>query len=232
MTKVPPLNELSNQSKFVQELIHGCANDEHLIKLINENFGGVLYLDMGALTENDDELKAILYSFPANNVLYNSRGIYMTLNHLVKDVTKQTPKLTTFFCNKTKVNVVYTTVEDRRLFLFSLPELQATKQEILLINKQIIRFLEFTYQSVDNCMEKQCFRKEVDSFFARFFSRILKSTNRENLVDFEEVLPVATFLYLPKEAQLQIDDALTELEACDYREWVSKHSLVFVSILF
>lgn len=215
VTKVPPVNELSNQSKFVQELIGGCGGDEGLI---NEGFGGVLYLDMGALTENDDEARGILYEFPGDNILCRARGIFMTLNHLIKDVTKQTPKLTSFFCNNKKVNVVYCTTEDNRLFLLSLAENHATKHEILLIQKQILRFLEFTYQSIGACFENQRFRKEIDSFFARFFSRALK-TNKS--VDFEQILPAASFLYLPKEAQLQIDDALTELEASDYREWVS-----------
>lgn len=217
VTKVPPVNELSNQSKFVQELISGCGRDEGLIGVINESLGGVLYLDMGALTESDDELRAILYAFPGDNILCKSRGIYMTLNHLIKDVTKQTPKITSFFCNNKRVNVVYCCTNDNRLFLFSLSENHATKHEILLIQKQILRFLEFTYQSIGGCLESQRFRKEIDSFFARFFSRTLKTYKS---VDFEQVLAAASFLYLPKEAQLQIDDALTELEASDYREWV------------
>lgn len=220
VTKVPPVNELSNQSKFVQELINGCGDDEQLIRVVNEKMGGVLYLDMGALTENDDELKAILYSFPANNILCKSRGIYMTLKHLIKDVTKQATKTTTFFCNNQKVNVVYNSLDDNRLFLFALPENLATKPEISLINNQILRFLQFTYQSINKSFENERFRKEIDSFFVRFFSRTLKMSSNETQVEFEEILPAATFLYLPKEAQLQIDDALTELEASDYREWV------------
>lgn len=220
VTKVPPANELSNQSKFVQELINGCANDGQLIKFLNEKMAGVLYLDMGALTENDDELQVILYSFPPssqNNVLCNSRGIYMTLNHLIKDVTKQTPKTTTFICNNSTINVAYTSTSNNRLFLLALPEDCITSQEIVLINNQILRFLMFTYQSISGCLENERNKKEIDSFFSRFFSRTLRSNNR---ICFEEQLPAVTFLDLPKEAQLQIDDALTELEASDYREWV------------
>lgn len=227
VTKTPPVNELSNQSKFVQQLVNGCADDEELIGLINQKMGGVLYLDMGALTENG-ELQAVLYAFPAHsesNVLCNSRGIYMTLSHLIKDIAKQTPKVTTFSCSTSKLNVVYTSPLENRLFLLMLPENCATKQEVLLINNQLLRFLQFTYQSVNKALETESLKTEIDSFFARFFSGKLKLNNRpsaEAQISFEKVLPAATFLHLPKEAQLQIDDALTELEASDYREWVSK----------
>lgn len=227
VTKVPPANELSNQSKFVQELINGCVEDTQLIQLLNEEMAGILYLDMSALSETDDESRVILYAFPPNsqnNILCKSRGIYLTLNHLIKDITKETPKVTTVSFNNNKINLVYTTAKDNKLFLFALPESHATKQQVLLINKQIIRFLEFTYQSINDGLENVRFRKEIDSFFARYFSSILKSNQ---LVDFEEVLSAATFLYLPKEAQLQIDDALTELEASDYREWVRFGKIYF-----
>lgn len=227
MTKVPPVNELSNQSKFVQQLISGCLHED-LFKNVNENLGGVLYLDMAALTENDNELNAILYSFPPNaegNAFCHSRGIYMTLNHLVRDITKQTPKITSFVYNNSKVNIVYNNPAENRIFLLSLSEYFASKQEVLLINNQILRFLEFTYQSIARCFETESLKNEIDSFFSRFFSRILKKNKSENRVNFEDIVSLATYLYLPKEAQLQIDDALTELEASDYREWVR---LVFI----
>lgn len=189
--------------------------------------GGILYLDMNALTESDDELQTVLYSFPINaqnNILCNSRGIYMTLNHLIRDITKQTPKIASFFYNNNKVNVVFSSPEENKLLLLSLPEACANEQAILLINSQILRFLEFTYQTIGRCFSIESLRKEIDSFFARFFLRMLKVI--ENQVCFEEILPAATFLYLPKEAQLQIDDALTELEASDYREWVKAFRFV------
>lgn len=39
---------------------------------------------------------------------------------------------------------------------------------------------------------------------------------------FEDIVPVAPTLVLPDEAQMQIDDAMAELEASDYRDWVCK----------
>lgn len=226
VTKVPPVNELSNQSKFVQQLVNSCADDEELIKSINEKLGGVLYLNMEALSENGNELDAILYAFPSHsdkNVLSNSRGIYMTLLHLIKDITKQIPKLTSFYYNNIKVNVAYCCPREGRLLLLMLPEDCSTQQEIIFAINELKRFMEFTYQTLNRALETDSLKCEIDSFYARFFSKILKLNTQlqsDECVDFEDSLPAALFLNLPKEAQLQIDDALTELEASDYREWV------------
>lgn len=45
--------------------------------------------------------------------------------------------------------------------------------------------------------------------------------NQLNNCLFEYVMPVVPTLKLPDDAVTQIDDALSELEASDYREWVS-----------
>lgn len=44
--------------------------------------------------------------------------------------------------------------------------------------------------------------------------------NKPNSCEFERVMPVVPTLKLHDEAVTQIDDALSELEASDYREWV------------
>jgi len=43
--------------------------------------------------------------------------------------------------------------------------------------------------------------------------------NMENY-KFRSAFSVASFIQLPRDAQLQIDAALSEMEAMDYRDWV------------
>lgn len=55
-----------------------------------------------------------------------------------------------------------------------------------------------------------------------------KSTDSSNdaadSCNFETILSAAQLIRLPKEAHIQIDSALNEMEAMDYRDWVRIHS--------
>jgi len=46
--------------------------------------------------------------------------------------------------------------------------------------------------------------------------------NTENMENykFRSAFSVASFIRLPRDAQIQIDAALSEMEAMDYRDWV------------
>lgn len=238
VTKVPPANELSSHSKFVQQLVNNKL-DDRITKIVSDRLCGVMYLNTDCLTENGDECKAVEYCFPhsaESNVLYNSKGVYITLNHLLVDLMKEAPRTTTFLSNNSEIHVVYTGFEGNKLLLFMFPG-TVSKEEAILINDEVIRFLKFTYQTLNRCFESDNSQSECDCYFTRLFLRILKLErclyNQESIrpdngeccpethVQFEEILPAAVFLLLPKEVELQIDDALTELEASDYREWVS-----------
>lgn len=119
-----------------------------------------------------------------------------------------------------------------------LPSNRISKEEMLLLTEELLRILNFTHSTIEKCFETD--PNELDHFFSRFFTRILCSglwSTAEQYValtdvpvksketapwQFEESLLGAVQLKLPDEAQVQIDDALFELEASDYREWVSK----------
>lgn len=47
-------------------------------------------------------------------------------------------------------------------------------------------------------------------------------SNTENMENFKfrSAFSVASFIQLPRDAQIQVDAALSEMEAMDYRDWV------------
>lgn len=51
---------------------------------------------------------------------------------------------------------------------------------------------------------------------------LVKPQNTENVENykFRSSFSVANFIQLPRDAQIQIDAALSEMEAMDYRDWV------------
>lgn len=106
------------------------------------------------------------------------------------------------------------------------------------ISADIVRSLEFTYQSLTKCFKPQENHSSLDHFFILIFHRLLdiKSANNVASTDrcieipndiesmesykFRSTFSVANFIELSRDAQIQIDAALSEMEAMDYRDWV------------
>lgn len=240
VTKDPPINELNNESNFVKELLNFKLEDEQLVLLnLRKHPIGILFINTDELNENNQDNEDVTYCFPKplqKNILCCSRGIYITLNHLLNDITKTKPQTTTINNKGRLAHIVYSNF-DKYLLLLMLPEDQASLQETIKVNEELIRLLEFMYGTVNKCFSSQN-HMPLDQFFSKFFARCLNGgswiTAQEFIESqdsceissdigkchFESVMLLAPLLVLPDEAQMQIDDALTELEASDYREWV------------
>lgn len=248
VTKDPPINELNNESDFVKELLSSKLDDEQFFfSSLSEYPVGIVYVNTEKISENNKENEDVCYCLPRpaqKNVLCSSRGVYITLNHLLNEVTKSKPRVTTIKYKGQLANIVYTNF-NQHLFLLMLPNNHVTIQEIVLINDEIIRTLEFTYDSLEKGFTSEHTLAQIDLFFARFFVTILSDGEwrtirrfmqpAENLSSitsicrkyrFEDIVPAVATLVLPDEAQMQIDDALAELEASDYRDWVSKYKFI------
>ncbi|XP_060525407.1 protein inturned isoform X2 [Cylas formicarius] len=236
VTKDPPINELNLESNFVKELMNCKAEDEAtLMQALCKHPVGVVYLDTEKLNENKQPNEDVIYCFPRplqRNALCNARGSFITLSHLLQDVTNSDANSSTFFYKQRLVHIVYTKL-DKKLLLFMLPDDRLSIKEVSLLHEQLVRLLEFSYESVDQCFTTERHANQVDWFFSRFFARIMsdcswatikqfleqQDSNEATPCLFEDVLPYVPNLNLQDEALMQVDDALAELEASDYREW-------------
>lgn len=241
VTTQPPKNELLNQSEFVRQLTCPNVSEEDILRDILCDFSvGVIYLATEGLTETGPEFEGVLYCYPTplnRNTLCTSRGTFITLNHLLPDVLKSKPTITSVIMNNALTHIVYTSY-DSKLLLVSFPDTRCSAKEALKVNNEITRSLEFCYQTIDKCFTNEKYKSQMDRFFSRFFARLLTSgtwpgapqhvelksldsqTVQQGPVQFESILPGAHWVALPREAQMQLDDALNELEASDYRDWV------------
>ncbi|XP_023014515.2 inturned planar cell polarity protein [Leptinotarsa decemlineata] len=237
VTKDPPINELNIESDFVRELLNSKSDiEDSLLEALCKYSAGIVYVDTEKLSETNQNNEDVIYCFPKpiqKNVLCQSRGMFITLNHLLEEMTATKPKVSSMKCNGHSTHVVYTNF-NKNLLLFMLPNYRAKKEEIILMNNEIIRHLQFCYETVDKSFSSEQHLSQIDHFFMRFFTRTLSSRPwttmqefsllqnlglEEGSFQFEEVMTVAQTLCLPDEAQVQIDDALSELEASDYRDW-------------
>jgi hypothetical protein len=107
------------------------------------------------------------------------------------------------------------------------------------VSMDIVCTLSFENESISTCFAKEDNHLYLDHFFYLFFFRLYKDKmifnkiNSENLksnvnandlskYDFSFLLPTVNLVQLPRDAQIQIDAALSEMEAMDYRDWVEQ----------
>ncbi|XP_077284275.1 inturned planar cell polarity protein [Arctopsyche grandis] len=209
-------------------------HDTVLMQILRDLPVAVIYLKTEGLSENGPENDGVLYCYPRPekcNFLCSCRGTFITLNHLIPDVLKNTkPTSCTIIAKECLVNVVYT-LENTDLLLLAIPENKCNLFELTHVNAEIVRVLEFCYKSLNSCFTNASNVKKLDSLFSRLFTQIMtcgygwdsqKSVRIEDIISssesqadpmFEQCLPIVQTVHLPWEAQLQIDDALTELDA-------------------
>lgn len=206
--------------------------ENSLIDYIKESMCSVLYICCNDIEYQGNDEKGVLYCFPRpfnQNFLYNTRGAYVTLNHLApKSLNISEPTSSTVLFNNTLINVAYASYYND-LLLFAMPnkfmDLFATKRII----GDVVKMLEFLYGSLKSCFTKPNNVDKLDGLFARSFVTLLngngsaadKNLNIKTQTTFEDMLAPHS-VSLPLDVKIQIDDAITELEAADYREWVSR----------
>ncbi|GAB1864614.1 Protein inturned [Camponotus japonicus] len=239
--KLSRINE-PKQSILAQYLVNRENNNSLMESLLDYPLG-VIYLKTTDLSEVGQELQGVLYTFPrsetknVNSSLCTARGAFITLNHLLPSIVNLQPVSTTIRIGEKETHVVYTSRDDE-LLLITLPDKCCTSQEAVKIMEDIVRTLEFTYQSLTKSFTPAENHSSLDHFFILFIHRLinikdsfkdtdakknlLKSENStENIENFKfrSAFSVASFIQLPRDAQIQIDAALSEMEAMDYRDW-------------
>lgn len=205
------------------------TSDNATAQLIKDSMYSALYICCNDIEYHSNDDKGMLYCYPRPfnmNFLYNTRGAYVTLNHLSpKSLGTSEPISTTVLHKNTLINVTYKS-HYNDLLLIAFPnntvDLFAAKK----ILNSIVRILEFLYGSLKTSFTKPNNVDKLDSLFSRIFVTLMFDGMRDGIKgkperrNFEDIL-AAHLIALPLEVKIQVDDAITELEAADYREWVS-----------
>ncbi|KAE8742738.1 hypothetical protein FOCC_FOCC011770 [Frankliniella occidentalis] len=195
---------------------------------------GVLYLQLDGLTEGGPEDQGVLYCYPGSfksNILGSVRGAFLTLFQLIPDITHSTPKSSSILVNGEVVHIIYVQ-EGRELLLIAVPNNRCSIHEAEKQCHELVKFLQFTHQTLSRCFSSQDDHTTLNHTISTFLSRILLADKWADISDcttfrnmttetyntrpqFELILQAAHVLPLPREAQVQIDDALSELESND-----------------
>lgn len=199
------------------------AADNTVIQLLKDYVCSVLYVCCNDIEYNSNDDKGVLYCFPRpfnQNFLYNTRGAYVTLNHLTpKSLGISEPTNSIVLHHNTLINVAYKS-HNNDLLLIAFPNKEVDLCAAKKLIADIVRLLEFLYGSLKSCFTKPNNVDKLDGLFSRIFVTILfGKVTKDDGSCFEDILG-AHSVALPLEVNVQIDDAITELEAADYREWI------------
>ncbi|XP_053604737.1 protein inturned [Plodia interpunctella] len=197
--------------------------DNSLTQLFRDSQCAVLYICCNDIEYQNNDDKGVLYCYPRpynQNFLYNTRGAYVTLCHLApKSLGTSDPITSTVFYSECLINVTYTT-NYGDLLLVAFPNKYVNVFSAKKLINDIVRMLKFLYGSLKSCFTKPNNVDKLDGIFSRVFVSVLHGvTDREgNVRKFEDLL-AAHSVTLPLDVRVQVDDAITEIEAADYREW-------------
>ncbi|NXF30632.1 INTU protein, partial [Nyctibius bracteatus] len=192
----------------------------------------VMFLTMKLDSETSTDEQEILYQYPiseASQKLKSVRGIFLTLSDILESVTgTQIISSSLFLCGKL-VQVVYWKESDK-LLVIGLPEENVPLSQLRNMIEDVVRTLKFMYSSLDGAFCQVENVSRLDHFFNLFFQRALQPARLKSNASpsaqhydtcsalFLDNLPGLRWLTLPQEIKMEIDTALSDLEAADFAE--------------
>ncbi|XP_032268690.1 protein inturned isoform X4 [Phoca vitulina] len=192
----------------------------------------VMYLTLQLDSETSKEEQEILYHCPvsdASQKLKSVRGIFLTLCDMLENVTGTQVTSSSLLLNEKQIHVAYWKESDK-LLLIGLPAEKVPLPQLRNMIGDVAQTLKFMYGSLDSAFCQVENVPRLDHFFNLFFQRALQPAKLHSgaspsaqqydassavLLD---GLPGVRWLTLPQEIKMDLDTALSDLEAADFAE--------------
>uniref|UniRef100_A0A8C3X882 Protein inturned n=1 Tax=Catagonus wagneri TaxID=51154 RepID=A0A8C3X882_9CETA len=192
----------------------------------------IMYLTLQLDSETSKEEQEILYHYPesdASQKLKSVRGIFLTLCDMLENVTGTQITSSSLLLNGKQIHVAYWKESDK-LLLIGLPAEEVPLPQLRNVIEDVAQTLKFMYGSLDSafCQGKNVPR--LDHFFSLLFQRALQPINLHSSASpsaqqydaasavLLDNLPGVRWLTLPREIKMELDTALSDLEAADFAE--------------
>ncbi|XP_043342665.1 protein inturned isoform X1 [Cervus canadensis] len=192
----------------------------------------VMYLTLQLDSDTSKEEQEILYHYPvseASQKLRSVRGIFLTLCDMLENVTGTQVTSSSLFLNGKQIHIAYWKESDK-LLLIGLPAEEVPLPQLRNMIEDVAQTLKFMYGSLDSAFCQVENVPRLDHFFSLFFQRALQPTKLHSSASpstqqydassavLLDNLPGVRWLTLPQEIKLELDTALSDLEAADFAE--------------
>ncbi|RZF45185.1 hypothetical protein LSTR_LSTR009956 [Laodelphax striatellus] len=183
----------------------------------------IVYLTHEGLTEDGPADQGVVYCWPPQQVndLFDLRGAFITLHHLLIDLSHSPPISTSIVRKGSLTHIIYTP-EESELLLLGIPHEKCSLPEASQLSADIVRCLKFKYQTLSRCFGNKDHRPALEQLFSSIWLQ-LDNSDSSTCSQFEHRFPAAHYVSLPRDAQIQIDDALSEFEANDFGSYTEDH---------
>ncbi|KAL5284760.1 INTU family protein [Megaselia abdita] len=193
----------------VVSLRHFQNNFEDILKCGNHSDEPPFFFIAEPLNSNST---GDIFFYPKQqlNLFSKAKGCFITLNSILNNEFKSQPLYTVIKCDGVVYYVNYKVMKSFLLLLI-FSEKQCNRKESFVRSTEFFSFLNMN------------FKDTFDFEYLTQICRIVTSSFYTNLQskEFHDFLKELPYLPLPKEAQLRVLDACSELEAMDYRIWNS-----------
>ncbi|XP_027455528.1 protein inturned isoform X6 [Zalophus californianus] len=192
----------------------------------------VMYLTLQLDSETSKEEQEILYHCPvsdASQKLKSVRGIFLTLCDMLENVTGTQVTSSSLLLNGKQIHVAYWKESDK-LLLIGLPAEEVPLPQLRNMIGDVAQTLKFMYGSLDSAFCQVENVPRLDHFFSLFFQRALQPAKLHSSASpsarqydassavLLDGLPGVRWLTLPQEIKMELDTALSDLEAADFAE--------------
>ena len=212
--------EMSSQEEIkITTMADLVTNKQKLFHLQSESHELIFSLNLIVMNEQateDSEDFTTVFSYPPkeNNFLHKLKGSFLTISSIMKTSFGLNPLLTSIRVHDTNFYVTYTVRGDENQFIFLGFNSHYTKLlDARRHTANLIKFFDFIYPNFSEIKNFQ----QLNTICEIIKIQLLK--NSSIVVNFEQLFPCSTYVALPKEIVLRINDSLSELEAMDYRNW-------------
>jgi hypothetical protein len=167
------------------------------------------------ITEDSDDFITV-FSYPPkdNNFLHKQKGTFLTLASIMKTSFDLYPAVTSIQVHNSTFYVTYTIRNGDNEFIFlGFNSNYAKLFDAKHYTNNFVKFLDFIFPNYIITSEFE----QLTSLCEMMKIQLLKKSS--DIINFEQMFSCSNYVPLPKEIVLRINDALSELEAMDYRNW-------------
>ncbi|XP_049741321.1 protein inturned [Elephas maximus indicus] len=192
----------------------------------------IMFLSLQLDSDSSKEEQEILYHYPvseASRKLKSVRGIFLTLCDMLENVTGTQVTSSSLLLSGKQIHVAYWKESDK-LLLIGLPAEEVPLPRLRNMIEDAAHTLKFMYGSLDSAFCQVENVPRLDHFFNLFFQRALQPTKLHSNASHSaqqydassavllDNLPGVRWLTLPWEIKVELDTALSNLEAADFAE--------------
>lgn len=226
MLENSPLNAIDVKITSLSDILDNLnliyGYDRPVIETEEASFS-VLFIAKETLeSENTNLAPTFCYPRKEKNLLYPIRGSFITLESLIISNYNEKTLMTVVKHNRNLYYVTYTCLSEGLLLL----GFNSRHVTLFEVRQQAAQFLELLYflhgpnyriDSNNHILLQLCELKKVQLI-----------TGKTSIAQkhFENVMPQPIYVALPKEIQLRIDDAISELEAMDFCNWTDSEDVI------